>query len=145
VKFSLKSKSLAKDLSLAQQANNDEYTLNMSDWITPEFQNFIYKLKRVDVFAKEHGLTTKQTYKLMEVNTLPATIVCGVPFVIDLGEDLIDMPTHPISQEAIRKFNEFSRLSHHGNTGKKPAGLGKKRVDKNNIPKDYKDTRFLND
>lgn len=145
MKFSVKSKSLAKELSLAQTANNDHYTLDMTDWIGEQFQKFIYKLKRVDVFAKEQGLTKKQIYKLCETQTIPCTIINGFPFVIDLGEDLIDMPTHPISQEAIRKFNEFSKLANHGNAGKKPAGLGKKRPDKNKIPADYKDTRFLND
>lgn len=145
MKFSVKSKSLAKDISLAQEANNDSYTMNLTGWIPEELQAFIYKLKRIDIFAKEHGLTNKQTYKLAEVGTLPATIISGVPFIIDLGEDLIEQPSHPISQEAIRKFNEFSRLANHGNAGKKPAGLGKKRPDKNKIPADYKDTRFLND
>ncbi len=145
MKFSLKSKSLAKDIALAQTANNDTYTMDLSQWITPEFQNFIYKLKRVDVFARKNGLTTKQVYKLCEVNTIPCTIISGVPFIIDIGEDLIDMPSHPISQEAIRKFNEFSKKSNHGNAGKKPVGLGGKRPDKNKIPADYKDTRFLND
>jgi len=145
MKFSLKSKSLAKDIALAQTANNDEYTMNLEGWIPTELQNFIYKLKRVDVFAKEHGLTTKQVYKLASVNTIPCTLISGVPFIIDLGEELFEQPTHPISQEAIRKFNEFSKKSNHGNAGKLPAGLGKKRPDKNNIPKDYKDTRFLND